>query len=33
MINCTNEEFMWVKELELITYVPKEVTPIIWVHY
>jgi hypothetical protein len=29
MINCTNEEFMWVKELELITYVPKEVTPII----
>jgi len=28
MINCTNEEFMWVKELELITYVPKEVTPI-----
>jgi hypothetical protein len=29
MINCTNEEFMWVKDLELITYVPKEVTPII----
>jgi hypothetical protein len=29
MINCTNEKFMWVKELELITYVPKEVTPII----
>jgi hypothetical protein len=29
MINCTNEEFMWVKELELITYVPKEVTPIV----
>jgi hypothetical protein len=29
MINCTNEKFMWVKDLELITYVPKEVTPII----
>jgi len=29
MINCTNEKFTWVKELELITYVPKEVTPII----
>jgi hypothetical protein len=29
MINCTNEKFMWVKELELITYVPKEVTPIV----
>jgi len=28
MINCTNEKFLWVKELELITYVPKEVTPI-----
>jgi hypothetical protein len=28
MINCTNELFLWVKELELITYVPKEVTPI-----
>jgi hypothetical protein len=23
MIYCTNEEFMWVKELELITYEPK----------
>jgi hypothetical protein len=29
MINCTNELFLWVKELELITYVPKEVTPIV----
>jgi len=29
IINCTNEEFAWVKDLELITYVPKEVTPII----
>jgi hypothetical protein len=29
MINCTNEKFMWVKELELITYVPKEVSPIV----
>ena len=29
MINCTNEKFMWVKELELIAYVPKEVTPIV----
>jgi len=29
IINCTNEKFMWVKELELITYVPKEVTPIV----
>jgi hypothetical protein len=29
MINCTNEKFMWVKDLELIRYVPKEVTPII----
>jgi hypothetical protein len=29
MINCTNELFVWVKELELITYVPKEVTPIV----
>jgi hypothetical protein len=29
MINCTNEKFLWVKDLELITYVPKEVTPII----
>ena len=23
MIYCTNEEFMWVKDLELITYEPK----------
>jgi len=29
MSNCTNELFLWVKELELITYVPKEVTPIV----
>jgi hypothetical protein len=29
MINCTNEKFMWVKDLELIEYVPKEVTPIV----
>ena len=29
MINCTNEKFTWVKELELITYAPKEITPII----
>jgi hypothetical protein len=29
MINCTNELFLWVKDLELITYVPKEVTPIV----
>ena len=29
MINCTNEEFAWVKDLELITYVPKEVLPIV----
>lgn len=29
MINCTNELFLWVKELELIEYVPKEVTPIV----
>ena len=29
MINCINEQFAWVKDLELITYVPKEVTPII----
>lgn len=24
MVNCVNEEFMWVKDLELILYVPKE---------
>jgi hypothetical protein len=24
MANCTNEEFIWVKELPLILYVPKE---------
>lgn len=29
MINCTNDEFLWVKDLELIEYVPKEVTPIV----
>lgn len=29
MINCTNELFVWVKELELIEYVPKEVKPIV----
>jgi len=29
MSNCTNELFLWVKDLELITYVPKEVTPIV----
>lgn len=29
MINCTNEQFAWVKELELIEYKPKEVTPIV----
>jgi hypothetical protein len=29
MINCTNEKFAWVKDLELITYLQKEVTPII----
>lgn len=29
MINCTNEQFMWVKELELIEYKPKEQTPIV----
>ena len=23
MIYCTNEEFMWVKDLELVTYQPK----------
>ena len=29
MINCTNEQFEWVKDLELIEYKPKEVTPIV----
>ena len=29
MINCTNEKFAWVKDLELIEYKPKEVTPIV----
>lgn len=29
MINCTNEEFAWIKDLELIEYKPKEVTPIV----
>jgi hypothetical protein len=27
MIYCTNEEFMWVKDLELIEYIPKPSTP------
>jgi hypothetical protein len=26
---CTNEDFDWVKDLQLITYEPKEQTPII----
>lgn len=26
---CTNKDFAWVKELELIEYKPKEVTPIV----
>jgi hypothetical protein len=29
MVNCTNNDFEWVKELELIEYKPKEVTPIV----
>ena len=29
MINCTNEKFEWVKDLELIEYKAKEVTPIV----
>lgn len=29
MIDCTNEKFAWVKDLELIEYKPKEVTPIV----
>ena len=29
MINCTNKDFAWVKDLELIEYKPKEVTPIV----
>lgn len=29
MINCTNEQFEWVKDLELIEYKPKEVTQIV----
>lgn len=28
MANCVNESFIWVKDLELIEYKPKEVTPI-----
>lgn len=28
MANCTNEEFMWVKELPLIIYEPKPSPPI-----
>lgn len=27
--NCQNESFLWIKNLELIDYTPKEVTPII----
>jgi hypothetical protein len=26
--SCTNEDFAWIKDLQLITYVPKEITPI-----
>ena len=29
MINCTNKDFDWVKDLDLIEYKPKEVTPIV----
>ena len=29
MVNCTNKDFEWVKELELIEYKAKEVTPIV----
>ncbi len=29
IINCTNENFVWVKDLELIDYKAKEITPII----
>lgn len=27
--NCTNKNFEWLKELKLIEYTPKEVTPLI----
>lgn len=27
--SCTNEDFAWIKDLQLITYEPKEVTPIV----
>lgn len=27
--SCKNEYFAWIKELQLITYEPKEVTPIV----
>jgi hypothetical protein len=26
---CTNEDFAWIKDLQLIEYKPKEVTPIV----
>jgi hypothetical protein len=26
--SCTNEDFAWIKDLQLITYEPKEQTPI-----
>lgn len=26
---CTNEDFAWIKDLQLITYEPKEITPIV----
>ncbi len=27
--SCTNEDFAWIKDLQLITYEPKEQTPIV----
>jgi hypothetical protein len=27
--SCTNEDFAWIKDLQLITYEPKEITPIV----
>lgn len=27
--SCTNKDFAWVKDLQLITYEPKEITPIV----
>ena len=27
--SCTNKDFEWIKELQLITYEPKEITPIV----